>query len=48
MTPVKYAQYMADRIPGSKMVIIAGATHSVALEKPDEVNRAIAGWRRGI
>ncbi len=48
MTPAKYAQYMADRIAGSKLVIIPGATHSVALEKPDEVNRAIAGWRVGI
>jgi len=48
MTPVKYAQYMADRIRGSKMVIIQGATHSVATEKPDEVNAAIEEWMRGI
>jgi pimeloyl-ACP methyl ester carboxylesterase len=44
MTPVKFAQYMADRITGSKLVIIKGATHIVAMEKPDEVNRLIGEW----
>lgn len=44
MTPVKYAQYLANKIPGSKLVIIEGATHSVATEKPDEVNKAIGEW----
>jgi pimeloyl-ACP methyl ester carboxylesterase len=44
MTPVKFAQYLADRITGSKMVIIKGATHAVAMEKPDEVNRLIQEW----
>jgi pimeloyl-ACP methyl ester carboxylesterase len=42
MTPVKYAQYLQSRIPGSKLVIIEGATHGVATEKPGEINRAIA------
>lgn len=41
MTPVKYASYLADRIAGSTRVIIDGATHSVATEKPGEVNQAI-------
>jgi len=44
MTPVKFAQYLADRIVGSKMVIIKNATHSVAMEKPDEVNGLIREW----
>jgi pimeloyl-ACP methyl ester carboxylesterase len=48
MTPVKYGQYLANKIPGSKLVIIQGATHSVATEKPDEVNRAIEEWMEGI
>jgi pimeloyl-ACP methyl ester carboxylesterase len=48
MTPVKYAQYLANKIPGSKLVIIEGATHSVATEKPDEVNEAIKEWREGL
>lgn len=45
MTPVKYAQYMNDRIAGSALVIIDGASHSVAIENPDEINQAIAEWR---
>jgi pimeloyl-ACP methyl ester carboxylesterase len=44
MTPVKFAQYLADRIVGSKMVIIKNATHSVVMEKPDEVNGLIREW----
>ena len=41
MTPVKYANYLADRIEGASIVIIDGATHSVATEKPEEFNQAI-------
>jgi pimeloyl-ACP methyl ester carboxylesterase len=41
MTPVKYSQYLADRIQGSRRVIIPGAGHMVFLEKPDMVNREI-------
>ena len=41
MTPVKYSRYLADRIPGSRLVIIPEAGHMVFLEKPDEVNREI-------
>jgi pimeloyl-ACP methyl ester carboxylesterase len=46
MTPVKYANYLADRIAGSSIVIIDGATHSVSTEKPKEVNRAIERFLR--
>jgi len=42
LTPVKYAQYLHDRIPGALMAVIPGAGHMVMLEKPDEVNRALA------
>ncbi len=41
MTPLKYAKYMADRIKGAKLVTIEGAGHSLRLEKPDEVTKAI-------
>ncbi len=41
MTPVKYSQYLADRIPGSRMVILPDAGHMIFLEKPDELNREI-------
>jgi pimeloyl-ACP methyl ester carboxylesterase len=43
-TPVKYAQYLHNKISGSKLVIIEDATHNVAIEKPDEVNQAISEW----
>ena len=41
MTPVKYSQFLADKISGSRLVIIEGGTHYVFMEKPDEVNTAI-------
>jgi pimeloyl-ACP methyl ester carboxylesterase len=48
MTPVKYTRYLADRIPGSRMVVIPGAGHMVFLEKPDEVNREIEAFVGGL
>lgn len=48
MTPVKYSRYLADRIPGSRMVVIPGAGHMVFLEKPDEVNREIEAFVGGL
>ena len=41
MTPVKYADYMADRIPGAKKVIVPGASHFVQLQKYKQVNASI-------
>jgi len=37
----RYSQIIADRIPGSELVLIPGAGHAVILEKPDEVNAAL-------
>ncbi len=42
MTPVKYANYLADKIEGARKVIIEGGTHFVFAEKPNEVNQAIS------
>lgn len=42
LTPVKYSQYLHERIPGALLAVIPGAGHMVMLEKPDEVNRALA------
>jgi len=44
MTPVKYTKYLADKIEGAREVVINGATHSVAREKPEEVNQAIENF----
>ncbi len=48
MTPVKYSQYLADKIEGAKLVVIEGATHLVFLEKPQEVNQAIEEFIKRI
>ena len=41
MTPVRYADYLADKIPGAQKTIIPGATHFVQLQKYKEVNASI-------
>ena len=41
MTPVKYTNFLAERITSSVPVIIDGGTHWVYLEKPEAVNKAI-------
>ena len=48
MTPVKYSQYLATKINGARLVIIEGGTHLAFMEKPEEVNRAIKEFVRGI
>ena len=48
MTPPKYIKYLADKIAGATEVIIPGATHNVPIEKPDEVNQAIADFLLSI
>jgi len=44
MTPLKYSQYLADKIAGAKLVIIEGTTHHCLLEKPVEANQAIEAF----
>ena len=48
MTPPKYTNFMADKIPGTKAVIIEGGTHMVFAEKPEEVNRALEGFLKEL
>lgn len=48
MTPVKYSQYLADKITGAKLVIIDGGSHHCFLEKPVEANRAIEEFLRSF
>jgi pimeloyl-ACP methyl ester carboxylesterase len=47
-TPVKYSQYMHDRIEGSMLRIIPGAGHNVQQEQAEQVNLAIAEWLSGL
>ena len=41
MTPVKYSDYLAREIPGSREAIIPGGNHFVQLEKFQQVNAQI-------
>jgi pimeloyl-ACP methyl ester carboxylesterase len=44
MTPVKYSQYLAAKIPDAQLRLVEGAGHLSMVEKPDEVNHALLGW----
>jgi pimeloyl-ACP methyl ester carboxylesterase len=48
MTPVKYSQYLVDKIPRARLVIVEGGMHLCHLEKPAEVNRAIEEFLKGL
>jgi pimeloyl-ACP methyl ester carboxylesterase len=37
MTPLKYAEFLAEKIPGAKLARIEGAGHMVMLEQPELV-----------
>jgi pimeloyl-ACP methyl ester carboxylesterase len=41
LTPVKYARFLHEKIPGSELAVIPGAGHMVMLERPVEFNRAL-------
>ncbi|MEO7202883.1 MAG: alpha/beta fold hydrolase, partial [Candidatus Tumulicola sp.] len=44
MTPPKYAQSLADRVPLGSARIIPDAGHFAMIERPDEVADAIAAF----
>jgi pimeloyl-ACP methyl ester carboxylesterase len=44
LTPVKYSQYLQDKIPNSRLVIVPEAGHSVMLEKPEALNAALKSF----
>jgi pimeloyl-ACP methyl ester carboxylesterase len=41
MTPPKYAAFLAEKIPGARLVMIEGAGHLVMLEQPELVARHV-------
>ncbi|HUV73727.1 MAG TPA: alpha/beta hydrolase, partial [Anaerolineae bacterium] len=47
LTPLKYANYLQDNIPGATLTIIPHAGHMVMMERPDQVNRAIGEFLVG-
>ncbi len=48
MTPLKYAEYLHQRIQGSQLVLVPAAGHIVMLEKPDGVNQTIEAFLNGL
>lgn len=48
LTPVKYARFLQERIPGATLTIIPSAGHLVMLEKPVEVNRALTAFLEAV
>lgn len=48
MTPVKYSEFLAARIPGAELVVVEGAGHNVMLEQPAAVNVALVEWLRRL
>lgn len=41
MTPVRFSEYLAERIRGSRLEVIPGAGHMVMLEKPEIVAKLV-------
>jgi pimeloyl-ACP methyl ester carboxylesterase len=41
MTPLKYAEFLAARIPGASLAKIEGAGHMVMLEQPEQVAQRV-------
>ena len=48
LTPVKYSQYLANKLVSSHLIVIEGGTHFVFMEKPDAVNQAIEKFLRSL
>mgnify|MGYP001766084260 CR=1 FL=1 len=48
MTPLRYAQYLADHIPGARLAAVPGAGHMVMLEQPQAVAVALSEFLAGI
>ncbi|MBN1690752.1 MAG: alpha/beta hydrolase [Dehalococcoidia bacterium] len=44
MTPPKYSQYLVKNMQNCRMTVVEGGSHLAFLEKPDQVNQAIAGF----
>ncbi len=44
MTPVKYSEFLASKIPAARLVLVPAAGHYVMLEQPEQVNAALAEW----
>ena len=48
MTPLRYSQFLADRVTKARLDSIPGAGHMVMLEKPQEVAAVVSDFLEGI
>ncbi len=48
MTPPRFGQWLAERIPGARFVLVEGTGHMVMLEKPDQVASAVREWLKAV
>jgi pimeloyl-ACP methyl ester carboxylesterase len=48
MTPLKYSQYLVNKIAGARLVAIEGGSHHCFLEKPLAVNGAIEEFLKSL
>jgi pimeloyl-ACP methyl ester carboxylesterase len=44
MTPPKYAQFLADRVPGGQVRILGGAGHLAMVDRPAQVNAELRAF----
>lgn len=44
LTPLKYSEFLRDRVRRAELRLIDGAGHAVMIERPAEVSEAIAGF----
>ena len=47
-TPAKYAAFLADRIPGARLLMVTSAGHMAPLEKAEEMNAAVADFLKAL
>lgn len=48
MTLPRFGQWLAERIPGARWVLVERAGHMVMLEKPDQVASAVREWLKAV
>ncbi|NWF54160.1 MAG: alpha/beta hydrolase [Syntrophaceae bacterium] len=48
LTPIKYSQFLNQKLPGSRMELISGAGHMVMLENPKDLSKAILSFLGGL
>jgi 3-oxoadipate enol-lactonase len=48
LTPPKFAQWFADRVPGAQARILPDAGHLAMIERPEETNAALRAFEERL